>query len=292
MQSIYDDLIKKYNYDSKTIKALKRIIPALISYYGREYEDLINNAVLSTKIEICSSYDTVSSILGKYNYNKIDYQNTYYSVPTIIYNENLNRFEISNINRFIILENKYNLDSPKGIEVLTSSFVSLIKSYVDEYTIEGNILIKTEGLRKEKYKIIYDRINLETEFLEEENLGLQKSLNMFDTSRITSNIVKDDYKIHEYSFLQIIGTILKEKFGYSFEIKEEELLHKPIFTKRKDFDNLSFSSDKCLFLEDEMLEEISSKEKKETLKNKLKRHMQTDVSSALIDIRKNDFIVR
>jgi len=288
MGSIYDELSNKYSYDSKTMNALKRILPALIKYYGREYEPIINEAVLNTKIETCSSYDTLSSMLGEYNYNKIDYQNAYYSVPTIIYNEEFNRFEISDIKRFIVIENKYNLDSPKGIEVLTSALVSLAKSYIGEYEIYENELIKTEGFRKEIYKIIYDKVNLVTEFLDEEALGLQKSLNIFDTERIVSDILKTEYKIYDYSFLQIIGSLLKDKFGYSYEIKEEELLHKRDFSKRKGFYELCISSDKCLYLEDEMLEETISKENKEKLKKELKRHMQEDVSKALVDIRKDN----
>lgn len=288
MGSIYDELSNKYSYDSKTMNALKRILPALIKYYGREYEPIINEAVLNTKIETCSSYDTLSSMLGEYNYNKIDYQNAYYSVPTIIYNEEFNRFEISDIKRFIVIENKYNLDSPKGIEVLTSALVSLVKSYIGEYEIYENELIKTEGFRKEIYKIIYDKVNLVTEFLDEEALGLQKSLNIFDTERIVSDVLKTEYRIYDYSFLQIIGSLLKDKFGYSYEIKEEELLHKRDFSKRKGFYELCISSDKCLYLEDEMLEETISKENKEKLKKELKRHMQEDVSKALVDIRKDN----
>ena len=288
MGSIYDELSNKYSYDSKTMNALKRILPALIKYYGREYEPIINEAVLNTKIETCSSYDTLSSMLGEYNYNKVDYQNAYYSVPTIIYNEEFNRFEISDIKRLIVIENKYNLDSPKGIEVLTSALVSLVKSYIGEYEIYENELIKTEGFRKEIYKIIYDKVNLVTEFLDEEALGLQKSLNIFDTERIVSDVLKTEYRIYDYSFLQIIGSLLKDKFGYSYEIKEEELLHKRDFSKRKGFYELCISSDKCLYLEDEMLEETISKENKEKLKKELKRHMQEDVSKALVDIRKDN----
>ena len=125
MGSIYDELTNKYSYDSKTIKALKKVLPAIIKYYGREYESFINEALLNTKIERCSSYDTLLSMLGDYNYNQVDYQNPYYSVPTIVYNEDFNRFEISDIKKLTIVspktgtsnKNKNNKTSTKVIPI-------------------------------------------------------------------------------------------------------------------------------------------------------------------------------
>ena len=62
MQNYIEQLKIKYNYDDKTINALTKIIPALIDYYGIEYEDTILKAINDTKIICCNSYQTISKI--------------------------------------------------------------------------------------------------------------------------------------------------------------------------------------------------------------------------------------
>ena len=48
MQNYIEQLKIKYDYDDKTINALTKIIPALIDYYGIEYEDKILKAINDT----------------------------------------------------------------------------------------------------------------------------------------------------------------------------------------------------------------------------------------------------
>ena len=47
-KAFFDKLKNKYNYNEKTLKALAKIIPCLISYYGEEYEYIILEAILNT----------------------------------------------------------------------------------------------------------------------------------------------------------------------------------------------------------------------------------------------------
>lgn len=43
-------LQKKYNYDEKTLKALARTIPNIITYFGEDLEDIILEAIYNCQI--------------------------------------------------------------------------------------------------------------------------------------------------------------------------------------------------------------------------------------------------
>ena len=55
-------LQKKYNYDEKTLKALARTIPNIITYFGEDLEDIILEAIYNCQIIPCNSHQTISKI--------------------------------------------------------------------------------------------------------------------------------------------------------------------------------------------------------------------------------------
>ena len=125
-----DSLKNKYNYDDKTIRALEKIIPCLIEYYGKEYERIILEAILSCKIIPCSMKQTISKIKrdniisNKYGISDIasieikGSEVSYISDCRVEYDEDENKYFISDIRRIIATSHTYNYDSPKGIEIL------------------------------------------------------------------------------------------------------------------------------------------------------------------------------
>lgn len=282
MNLFLDKLSKLYNYDRKTINALSKIIPCLISYYGEEYKDIIYSSIMSCEIILCGSYDTITSVIDKYslslevlddilNENDDKYgTGLYFSSPLVSYDKFSNKFKISKINRKIIISHTYNLDSPKGIEILTYSFCSLIKSYVNEYEIKDNYIYKRTGFYKECRKIEIENNRCVLRYISSVGTGFEKGLNIYDTDRIVSMVLKDNYNCYLYNSLSIISYILKDKLKLDNKIKISEISNYLDFINTYNYDNLYSKllnlCDECMVLEQNMLiYDITREEKNKTL---------------------------
>lgn len=290
-------LQKKYNYDEKTIKALARTIPNIITYFGEDLEDIILEAIYNCQIIPCNSHQTISKIekeskLTK-NINYIGIDNfeikknecAYLSNIEVSYNEFTNTFNIDKISRIIATSHTYNYDSPKGLEVLTYALCKLVKSYKNEYTIEENKLIKRSGISTEINRIIKDKEDIYLETIEEKFKGLEEGLTIFDTEQIVSLILDAPYKCYDYDSIHVVAQILKDKFELP-EISYYEInadIEK--FTKlcNDKADLLSTNCDECLQLEHEMF--ISEdREEKDELAYRINRKLSTDIYNILISI--------
>ncbi len=282
MNLFLDKLNRLYNYDQKTMNALGKIIPCLVDYYGKEYKSLIYSAIESCEILLCSSYDTVTSIIDKNTLSTLVLEDIlnenddrygtglYFSSPMVIYDNLSNKFKISKINRKIIISHTYNLDSPKGIEILTYSLCSLIKSYVNEYEIVDNYIYKRTGFYKEcrKIELVNDKCVLR--YVSSSGIGFEKGLNIYDTDRIVSMVLNDNYNCYLYNSLSVISYILKEKLKLNNEILSSEINNSLEFvTIYNDdlYNNLLNLCDECMVIEQNMLiYDVTREEKDRTLK--------------------------
>lgn len=297
MNEYYLNSLKdKYNYDDKTIRALEKIIPALIEYYGKQYERIILEAILSCRIIPCSVKETISKIKKrnilseKYGVSDVasieikGSEVSYISDCKIEYNEEENKYYIADINRVIATSHAHNYDSPKGLEILVYGLCKLIKSYNNEFTIDENILVKRTGFDIEKRKIdkLDDEIFLN--LLSHEGHGLSEGFNIYDTSKITSLILKDDYKCYDYDSIYTIARVLKEKFNLKEEINYDEIEGKEI--DNPIIEDFKEECDICLFLENEMFISIT-REDKDELAQKINDKLNKDIFDKLISIYEN-----
>ena len=282
MNLFLNKINKIYNYDQKIINALSKILPNLIKYYGLQYENIIYEALENCEIILCNSYETIVSVVKKNtlsvevlndilreNENKYG-TGLYFSSPLVIYDEFSNKFKISKINRKIIISHTYNLDSPKGIEILTYSLCSLIKSYNNEYEIHDNYIYKRTGFFKEKRQIIYKNNICILRYISSFGLGLEKGLNIFDTDRIVSMVLNDDYKCYEYNSLFKIVYVLKDKLKLKEKLENSEIMNSKKFINDYNYDNLyyrlSYLCDECMTLEQNMIiYDVTREEKDKTL---------------------------
>lgn len=270
-----DKLIEKYNYDSKTINALSKIVPALTDYYGEEYEEIILNAIYNCKIIPCNSYQTISKIekekeLTKHQkINSITEMNLkrndsrYISDVQISYNTLTNTFNIEETSRTIVTAHTFNYDSPKGLEVLTYALCKLVKSYHNEYEIKENKLIKKTGLLTEEMRIIKEKENIYLVTEKETGTGLEEGLTIYDTEQIVSMVLKDKYKCYDYDSVYTVAQILKEKFNLLDKINQIEIMKEEKELKKlcDDENDLKTYCDECLTLEHEMFISMQREEK-------------------------------
>lgn len=298
----FDKLKEKYNYNEKTIRALAKIIPNIIQYYGEEYEPLILNAILDSKIVPCNSYQTINKIskenkltlvTGTPSIQDIDLmrnEGAYISSVLIKYDENNNAYYIDKTNRVVVTSHTFNYDSPKGLEVLTYALLRLVKSYKNEYEIKENILIKRCGISEEISKIIKDGENIYLEIDSDINKGLEEGFTLYDTEKIVSYALLDNYKCYDYHTIFTIADILKDKFKLREKINSYELegnIEKFNILCNNNMESLSLKCNECLSLEQEMFLSMIRKDKDE-LANIINKKLTGDIYSLLINVYENN----
>lgn len=299
MQKYLEQLKQQYNYDDKTINALAKVVPALIKYYSIEYEEIILSALKETEIICCNSYQTISSIkekekltptIGTSEIKKIENDGIYLSNIKVIYNELQNKYEIIKLNRKIIISHTFNLDSPKGLEVLILNICRLIKSYNEEYQIEGNTLIHKEGLSKTIKQILKEEEEITLSIQEEKEIGLHIGSLLYDTEQIESIILKDKYNTHQYNYLKLIIKYIKEKIDLKELMTEDEILKddalRKIYDKEENYEKLSNTIDKCLEKEHDMLMFALNREEKDKLEKELKETLEEEMILELLNLKK------
>lgn len=277
-----DKLKSKYNYDNKTIKALSLVIPEIINYYGEDYSNVILDAIFNCEIIACNSHETISKVLkdrrltkfiGSSPVSEIDIkraESVYVPNIKVVYDEESNSYNISDIDRVIITSHTFNYDSLKGLEVLTHALCHLIKSYNNEITIDENFLIIRSGISYEKRKIVFDN-EIFLEFVEDYGKALEEGFNLYDTEMIVSSVYKDSYKCYDFDSIYTIASILKDKYKLQKEINDYELIGDyENFEKKYGVDtinDLCLICDKCLCLENDMLLSFSREDKDNYAKN-------------------------
>lgn len=296
-----DKLKAKYNYNEKTIRALAKIIPNMVDYYGNEYEFIILEAIFNCEIVACSSKQTISKVakerkltnfVGDSFLGDIDRkraESVYLQNIKVKYNELKNLYEIDKIDRVIVTSHTFNYDSPKGLEVLTHALCHLVKSYKNEFTIDENVLIIKSGISSEKRKIITgDEIYLE--FIENYGKGLEEGFTIFDTEKIVSMVLGDIYKCYDFDSVYTVASVLKEKFNFLDEINDFEINGKidefKSLCKDDNLDKLVLMCDDCVNIENEMFMSFT-REDKDNLAKILHKKLSEEIYGRLIEIYKH-----
>ncbi len=293
-----NNLRAKYNYDDKTMRALGKIIPCLIDYYGDSYEEHILSAIFDARIISCNSYQTISKfrsenkltkIVGQSEIGSIDIKSNegvYLSDVKISYNEFTNSYNIDEISRLIVTAHSFNYDSPKGLEVLVYLLVKLIKSYENEYTIDENVITKRSGISSETRNIMNDKNEIYLDFDSDKFKGLQEGFNIYDTGEIVSLILSDKYQCYDYDSILTVASIIKNKFGLGEQVNRFEItgdidgLYK-IYPNG--IDDLALKCDECLLLENEMFISMFREEKNELAKT-INKKLSVDIFKKLMDL--------
>lgn len=305
--SFFSKLRDKFNYDDKTMKALYMIVPALIEYYGKDYEEIILSSIYDCEIIPCNSHDTISKVLNKHKLtplvggtmvSDVDLkrsESVYCPNVKVSYDKDSNKYNIDKTDRVIITSHTYNYDSLKGIEILTHALCHLVKSYNNEFEIEENVLNIRNGIGYEKRKIIYgDDISLE--LMEEYGKGFEEGLTLYDTEKIVSLICKDNYIIYDFNSIYTVAYILKDRFKLKDEINEYELAGDSSSFRNKYGDDLVDDigrlCDECLINENDMFLAFS-REDKDKIAEAINKKMSDDVYDKLISfLYKSKQVVR
>ncbi len=204
-----ENIINKYNYPEDLASFLRKLYPEFINYFGLDKEPIIYEALLNTEIIIGDVYST----LKKYDMLEKDTSTVsnadlkrsagvYQSIPLIEYQNN--SFNITNVKRIVVVY-KDNNSFNKG--TLIHELGHLIKSYYNEFKIEGDILTTKSGLIENTYHLSLNDGVITKNLIKEESIGLEEGLNSILEEEIAQKIVDPNYK-SGYGLLSDLTKIL------------------------------------------------------------------------------------
>lgn len=185
--------------EEKLAYAVSTLYDTLVTEYGEEYQQIILDAILSCKYEIAREYrmdsngkktntkEDVKAVLKRNNFpldfiskEDLNKRYVYASYPEI------KDKTITNVNRMIVMPDYFNDESPASIGMLVNSINSLVKSYINEYKIDGNFIIRRRGLATYRYDINSHKL------IDSFGFGLEKGLNDYDERAIVIEYYDQD----------------------------------------------------------------------------------------------------
>lgn len=186
---LIQELEQKYGYSKEILEVLDKIIPAMKEYYGKGSESLIDEAILNCEIHVKGEKEDEAKFLqdffGDKNEKKTPVQATaYYSSKLVKTDDGLKP------KRLIYIKSGEDLKTDKHIATLVHEICHLVKGYRNEFTVDGNSVIKRTGIGREIYQIDENGNMVMTE---SENDGIEEALNIYDEEQITSLILGREY---------------------------------------------------------------------------------------------------
>lgn len=226
----FENIVKKHGYDEEFSSFLEEVYNELVIYYGNE--DIVYEALLNTPIVSCDNiynYLKENGLLEQ-NSNIINdgdlkrSSGVYQSLPSIIYDEETNEFKLQSIKRIVAVVN-FDLNSYTKKSTLIHELSHLIKSYHNEFVIEGDTLIERSGLIEKHYELQYDGTKVKLSLINEKGIGLEEGLTSACEEDIMRKIVDPSYSVDYYRIINSIARNLLAISGAEDSILAEEIYH-------------------------------------------------------------------
>ena len=265
----FEEIIKKYNYDEQLSEFLYKVYIELVRYYGNE--EIIYNAFLNTEIK------STSNIYEYLKENEMIDENAlvtesdlkrstgiYTSKPLIV-SEN-NKYKIIDIKRTVLVKD-FDIKSTTKKATLIHELCHMAKSYENEYTVKGNILVNNSGLIERHYKLTGDK-EVQKELIIEKGIGLEEGFTTIAEEQITRNIVDEKYHQSGYGPVYTLSNILTEYINENL-IRYSELHHdrELLYEKINNYEEIENLSDLAYKLNLEMYAKAFDERELENIKN-------------------------
>lgn len=270
MENFIVQLSQTKGYSDELKSFLLEIIPTMVSYYGEEYEMIIMEALVSSDIYQCNSGETIYDVCKKYSKESDESEfvddaiqkkavGVYFSEPDIIYTDG--GYKLENVRRVVAICNSAKLTEPFGKRTLIHELGHLIKSYNNEFIIEGDRLFERSGIITREYSLSVDEAgNVKRTLIHEKNVGLEEGINSYDEANIYSIYSEQERKYIGYATEAFFAENLSENLGLRKEILESQFVGDIQIIKSKynnnlqtdEFDSLCMLVDDSVKLEYEM----------------------------------------
>ena len=211
------NILKKNGTNEDLAQSIAVCYESLVNEYGDEYLEIINSAILSCKYVIANNFtlnekgkktkiiEKPKDVLTRLNFDlkfvskeSLEKEFIYASMPFI------NNYEIKSVDRVIVMPYGFNDNSYNYQGMLINALNTLITSYMNEYTIDDNILIRRSGLALYRYDLNTYKL------ISEKGIGLQEGLNSSNELKIMRNDFYKDYDLNtNFNDLRIIAEVIK-----------------------------------------------------------------------------------
>lgn len=206
----FEKIVQRHGYDIVFSSFLKDVYYELVKYFKNEeivFEALFNTKIVSVENvydymkdnDLLEDYDTLVT-----NSDMKRSSGVCQSIPEIIYNPQTNTYNIVSVKRSVAVVN-LDLSRTHSKATLIHELCHLIKSYYNEYTIEGNILISHSGLIESHYELSFDGTKVTKKLIKEIGVGLEEGLTSVDEEEITRNIVDSEYTSSGYGVVNSVA---------------------------------------------------------------------------------------
>ena len=215
----FDDIVKKHGYVGDLKSFLKQVYDEFVLYYGSDQESIIYEAFLNCPLVNENCYTALKSrgfldnILGDSLVSESDLKRAsgvYSSHPTLVYDENTGKYQITDIKRIVVISN---LDLK--LEYVRSAIIHelshLVKSYYNEFSVDdNNILIEKSGLLERKYQLTGREKAINMHLIEERATGLEEGFTSLAEEEISKKIINPDYKVSGYGTVTLVAKQLSQ----------------------------------------------------------------------------------
>lgn len=186
---LIQEVQNKYGYSQELVEVLNRIVPAMKEYYGKDVEAFIDDAIRSCEIHIKGEKENEEKFLQEFfddeSATKSPAQAVAYYESKLVETEDGLKPK-----RLIYIKYGEDLQTDHHIATLVHEMCHLVKGYQNEYTIEGDSIIKRTGIGRETHQ--RDETG-RTTMTQSEYDGIEEALNIYDEEQITSRILGREY---------------------------------------------------------------------------------------------------
>lgn len=238
-----EQLKERYGYTEDFAQDLSIMAESITDYLGTSYEEIVHSSMLSCEYCIAglkkgtNIYETVldvakrNGMIENANTETIELlkrsESAYLSVPHI--ENDGDNFQIKDTKKLIVLPRTFDSRSPVSLATLAKESLTLVKSSIGEYTIEGSEIVERRGLAEKRTAIsINDDGNITFGTQKQIGTGLENALTSYDELSVIRSSYDDSYDTQSYPQGRLIAGYLEQNIGLRDLIWEAQI------TKNKD----------------------------------------------------------
>lgn len=228
-----NSIIEKYGYNEELASNLRNIYPYLVSYF--KDEQAVFNALNNIPIVFCEDlYDCLveHDMLGAIDEGAIaspddirDAFGGHITNPQFKYNAESNSFELAESRQMIALNTR--TITTNFTPTMIHEICHAVKSYNNQYQIDGNIAVEYSGLSRRNYSLSVENGVVKRNLIDEPGIGFEEALTELTSERIYSAIIGKEYQSDNYNWTKRTA---KGLFSYGVEdlgniILEAQMYH-------------------------------------------------------------------
>jgi len=286
---LVQEVQKTYGYSQELVEVLNRIVPAMKEYYGKDAEAFIDDAIRSCEIHIKGEKENEEMFLQEFfddeGVTKSPIQAAAYYASKLVETEDGLKPK-----RLIYIKNGKDLQTDQQIAKLVHEMCHLVKGYQNEFTIEGDYIIKKTGIGRETYQ--RDETGRTTK-TQSENDGIEEALNIYDEEQITSQILGREYISSNYSAMAEVTREIMKNPKYKDAFKRATLTGDKrdlIGISKSEFDRIDELYNNIYATYFPTWKEVKTKEGRERIKTKRRGNIEAIRQQASKEDKSDGFL--